>query len=879
MVFASTAGLLSVGQLVPSDTSQVAAGETLPQSLLWLLTWVLFILALLLSGSLQTMRLSGKRRVSNLGSSSLDESEGMQRRRVSWFIGYVVFTISWVFLATWHVYGNGNFRFAINAWWQWVAWFATFFLVFRLIQISGTSRPFATWMLVLCFLVSLHGCYQVFISFPADQERFRNDPMGVLADAGIEASPGSSTYLLFEGRLQDASPTGPFALTNSLAAFLLPWLIILFANAFERLLSPQVPRKSANFNVSVSRVGIAAMIVGLLMLWILLLTKSRTAWLALLSGCFISIVSHPRIAMQLKRLLTPVALGIGILSIVAVGFIYQWDRKILLEASQSLSYRIEYWQTTLKMTRDHLWFGVGPGNFQTYYATYKSLDASETVADPHQFLLETLGTAGLPALVGLVVAIAIGTRIGCQGIWQRFKLSSKPSIVAGQTNVGPNRGSPAKLQINQDGTLHVGSRFQDEFSTSIESKRTAMLAVFWGGLAGLLAVWISLGALGPIPVATPYWFGVPIVIGYFGWFWFRELREDKTVDSRDDRTTGVSELGTHKDMRLSGEMRLHGVGAAIVALLIHLLASGGWMTPGVCNSLAILVAILLVDSNRFRDWPASAKPSFSNELRKPMTFDALRSWSAAISAVVPILLLLVFYYSTWLPTQQMKLLQNRILDSTLRMTTQRVEELTAADPWDSFSSRVLADRAYNEAREILSRQRFENGVLDQASLGYQALTNARELATQFRAKNSADWQVWLQSGIWELDVSGVSPGSLPVALTHLREASKRSPSDLGLLVQVCLIAWIAEESVLAKGIWEQVDRLQQRITHVDRKLIAARIYWPVSVGPKSTRLPSTVWQQAREAAGDAISLRPGWVGAEPVFEFLRTQLFKPGELN
>ena len=42
--------------------------------------------------------------------------------------------------------------------------------------------------------------------------------------------------------------------------------------------------------------------------------------------------------------------------------------------------------------------GVGPGNFQQTYPAYKLPQASESVADPHNFLLEVWATAGGPAL-------------------------------------------------------------------------------------------------------------------------------------------------------------------------------------------------------------------------------------------------------------------------------------------------------------------------------------------------------------------------------------------------------------------------------------------------------------------------------------------------
>ena len=816
----------------------------------------MFVLALLLGASLHTARLNSSRLWIEKRST---DHWGLNSKRAYWFVGAMVFTIGWVFLSAWHVYGQGNFRLAINAWWQWVAWFATFFLVFRLSQIAGTTRPFVVWMLALCFLISLHGCYQIFISFPADQERFRNDPQAVLADAGVDAFPGSSTYMLFEGRLQDTSPTGPFALTNSLAGFLLPWIVILFATLVEIVL----PRESNSTDREVPshRFDFVTSMVGVLMLWILMMTKSRTAWLALVVACSVYLLSHPRVATQLRRLLNPFVFTIGLCCFLAVGALYQWDRKVLLEAPQSLSYRLEYWGTTLRMVRDHLWYGVGPGNFQAHYATYKSLDASETVADPHQFLLETLGVAGLPALLGLIATIAVGFSISWQNMWLRFDREKLE-----QVSNRPGR-LKSKLQIDDDGTLRVGGCSDEELVSNSKSVTIATLSVYWGGLAGLISVWFSLGALGPLPATTPYWLGIPALIAFFGLSWYR-TKGDEAISA-----IGLSQQSNHQSLFASSRLKVCGVGSAVIAILVHLLASGGWMTPGVGNSLAVLVAIWLVGS-------VSAEESSDNEtasmlkrsrLNKPL--DSFSNWMAAMSAVAPIFLLLFFYYSTWIPTQRLKSIQNGLFNGSLQVTNQTTEALLASDPWDSFPSRFVADRAYRETREVLSRQRF-NSVLsvDQSNFGSPDLKRVRGFALEFRAKDLADWQVWVQSGYWELEVAAYIPDSLSAALKYFQEASLRSPSDLGLLVQLALVAWIADEKVVAKDAWQQAALLEQQITHLDRKLQGARIYWPASIGPKSTRLSPKVWQKVREAASVGASKQPSWVRAEPIFEFLRTQL-------
>ena len=57
------------------------------------------------------------------------------------------------------------------------------------------------------------------------------------------------------------------------------------------------------------------------------------------------------------------------------------------------------------MIAAHPWLGCGPGNFQEAYTLYKLPEASEEIADPHNFLLEVWATAGTPAAVGLLAVL------------------------------------------------------------------------------------------------------------------------------------------------------------------------------------------------------------------------------------------------------------------------------------------------------------------------------------------------------------------------------------------------------------------------------------------------------------------------------------------
>ena len=61
--------------------------------------------------------------------------------------------------------------------------------------------------------------------------------------------------------------------------------------------------------------------------------------------------------------------------------------------------------STWHMIRDYPWSGCGPGNFQGSYTRYKLPEASEVVADPHNFLMEIWSTAGTPAMLAFLAIL------------------------------------------------------------------------------------------------------------------------------------------------------------------------------------------------------------------------------------------------------------------------------------------------------------------------------------------------------------------------------------------------------------------------------------------------------------------------------------------
>ena len=102
-------------------------------------------------------------------------------------------------------------------------------------------------------------------------------PTGSCASAGLWFPPDSPERKLFRDRLASNLPAGTFALSNSLAGFLAPWLVVLAGVAWSSLRNRKrlavtiaclVPL-AACLLLTRSRSGCIAAGVGVLLVWLL----------------------------------------------------------------------------------------------------------------------------------------------------------------------------------------------------------------------------------------------------------------------------------------------------------------------------------------------------------------------------------------------------------------------------------------------------------------------------------------------------------------------------------------------------------------------------------------------------------------------------------
>jgi len=373
----ATTALLVAGPLVPGEAS-AAQGHGLLLVMLWIALAVVWLLAW-------------------LGRDRWEVRFGRLDVAVLVLIGLHTLAALW---ATSHAAP----RPAINMLWHWVAFGLCFFMARQLVADAREARALAAVMIALAVTLAAYGIYQAAYELPQTRARYDADPDGMLRDADMWYPPGSSERLLFDKRLQSREPLASFALTNSLAGFLTPWLIVL-AGAVVAIASRAMRGRACAI---VAGCGLPVIVC-------LLLTKSRAAYAAVAVGAFLlwwmSRKRGYRIGWKI-----PTAFGAGVVILVgAVAATGALDRQVFSEASKSLGVRGQYWRASLDLIGDHFWLGCGPGNFQDTYTAYKLPTASEEIADPHNFLLETWATAGTPAALALLAVLACFASVVIRG--------------------------------------------------------------------------------------------------------------------------------------------------------------------------------------------------------------------------------------------------------------------------------------------------------------------------------------------------------------------------------------------------------------------------------------------------------------------------------
>jgi O-Antigen ligase len=651
---------------------------------------------------------------------------------------------------------RGDARAAINLLWQWVGFGACFFLARQLLSQPREGRAICAVFVSLAVGLSAFSGYEYAYLMPLRRAQYVSDPEQSLRDAGLDFRPGSPERKLYEDRLNSTEPSATFALTNSLAGFLAPWLVLTLAVG----VSGWTGRNQRGRTVATAA-GIAGLIG-----FCLLLTKSRSACLA--TGLGMLLIGS-RLWRGGRRIDWRVSLiGLAVLaSLLAVAIAAgSFDWLVLSEAPKSMLYRLQYWRATLNMIADQPWFGCGPGNFQHYYPAYKLPEASETIADPHNFLMEIWATAGTPAMLAfaaiwLTLAWQLRRRRGVDG--RDASVSDAPLTPSLANPVTPSPVSSPSLPRDPAEARHGHSAFW----------------IYAGGVLGLLLAYPCGAVSGFMPDLELLVIGLPsaALAGVLLYRW---------VDGG----------------RLLRWMLI----VPLIVLYVNLLAAGGISFAGVAQTGWLLLALVL---NQL----AISRPSLRTGRGQKVPSQAI-----AGGGVLLALLLAVAYQQTMygpVLRRQAQLAAGAADEAESRwdLAEAAYREAAAADPYSAEPWFRMASLDQQSALADASPER---------------LRRFEQATAEIVKRNPHSQVAWKQIGDWRLALYRATADRVQLsgAIEAYTQCVRLYPNGNYVHAQLAWVHHVAGNREQAAVESQESLRLDARNPHRERALAQQRLFDP-----------------------------------------------------
>jgi len=277
---------------------------------------------------------------------------------------------------------------------------APILMVLLLVQILDSQLKVKLVLAVITALgiVSAYRCWEQYSENEHLIGFYEQDPDATLAQHRIV--PNSLEHFQFEHRLYSKDISGFFTTSNSAGSFALMAsfaAIVLFIGRFRNIKSDSLGPAW----LIMRGIAVAIVIFGLI------ITKSKGAIIASLfaAAMFITYLCFGNWLKLHKKAIFTICL---ILALAGIWGIMQYGSTHgRLPGGNSMLVRWQYWQASIKMYADHWITGVGPGNFAHFYPHYKPASASESVANPHNFILSILTQYGPIGLIGFLAMICV----------------------------------------------------------------------------------------------------------------------------------------------------------------------------------------------------------------------------------------------------------------------------------------------------------------------------------------------------------------------------------------------------------------------------------------------------------------------------------------
>ena len=332
-------------------------------------------------------------------------------------VGGLLIVVGHVLSTAYVFHVEGDRRSALNLTFEWIGLFVAW-RIFRHLSLDRL-QAIQAYQVVTTIVVGLAvmGIWQHQVFYPEQAEWYRGERSELdkaLAEPGgtglFRVSEIVSRFqskgiplegtdrILWENRLLSSSePFATFSLANTLAGVLATVFVLLVGQAVQAWTLPG-PRKFMASIIPLLQAG--------LILYCLVLTKSRSAWIGTVVGLALVAICSWR-TTAVRRILQWSFFGsvfAGFIIAIAA-FSGALDKEVILESSRSLQFRLFYWTGAIETLKESPLKGAGPGNFRQVYLTYKADESSEEIRDPHNFLLESWSAGGAIGFAGLLLFI------------------------------------------------------------------------------------------------------------------------------------------------------------------------------------------------------------------------------------------------------------------------------------------------------------------------------------------------------------------------------------------------------------------------------------------------------------------------------------------
>lgn len=466
---------------------------------------------------------------------------------------------------------EGMPRTAVNALWLWLGLGACYFCIRQAARSPRDARLLVALMCGLAAAQSVLGCYQTLWGIPSARAEFNAAQRSVTV-AGLHVPDDSPVRMLFEARLGGNEPLGTFTLTNSLAGWLVPWIVLLVWIVCDSL---RTLRKAPDTTAATNRrpkttgqrseqlpwyfnivalvrfVGLLAVLV--VAMFTLIRTGSRTGLAAMCIGVGLLALPWARHEWS-SRVASKRLLIVGGSLVIVGAFVFAAISGGVAASMKSLQYRFDYWKTTAAIIADRPWLGCGPGQFQQAYTAAKAPPAGEEPSDPHNALLEIWATAGTPAAVAwLAFCGLVGLAV--------FRAERRAHPTCPNGRAPRHEFGKSARRSNRD-PAHTPRGFRSAAIEFVRGLAPGVAALMVGYVVFVPVAWMTRAVLSTGLV----WASLPaalVCLGLLG-HWVQH-----------------------------GRLPIWVVAVAWVALIINLSASGGIGFPGVAAVFWVLAAICL----------------------------------------------------------------------------------------------------------------------------------------------------------------------------------------------------------------------------------------------------------------------------------------------